>query len=148
MERTKYETILRILCDKRIHRKMYQRFSGILESRTISFPKKAGERVSGRELEGERNSSIKWTKRMRLSMRKGNIYSQEELCTQSMHSNMYLMHNKNETSKKTEITMIKMNTAEEKKKCEKHDVQCIYHIRLTDKCFRYFHFFLALFLLQ
>lgn len=63
---------------------------------------------------------------------KGNIYSQAEVCTQCMHSNMYLMHNKMERpvtqrlseskrektcgrdgvreEEKSEITIIKMNT--------------------------------------
>lgn len=120
-------------------------------SRTrLFFARKLCGRVSGRAAEcASKKATLNERNECELSMRKGNIYSQEELCTQSMHSNMYLMHNKNETSKKTEITMIKMSIEErdERKKCEKHDVQCIYHIRLTDKCSRY-SIFLSLFLLQ
>lgn len=87
---------------------------------------------------------------------KGNIYSQAEVCTQCMHSNMYLMHNKMErpvtqrlSESKREKTCGRWsergrkignndNKNEYTKKCEKHGVQCIYHIRPTDKCSRYF----------
>lgn len=95
---------------------------------------------------------------------KGNIYSQAEVCTQCMHSNMYLMHNKMErpvtqrlSESKREKTCGRWsergrkignndNKNEYTKKCEKHGVQCIYHIRPTDKCSRYF--FPSLFFLQ
>lgn len=100
-----------ILCDKRIHIKIYRRFNRILEAweccweRRTTFPK---QMKKTRRTNKHSKRTNEWMKEMKASGEredrtkkgKGNIYSQVELCTQCMHSNMYLMHNKKETSKK------------------------------------------------